>query len=66
MQIEEKIIVQFLFVESILIYIHDLQYCVKIPPPTSIGGKAKATPSCPWWNDVPYLPTLAFVVPSKY
>jgi hypothetical protein len=35
MQIEEKIIVQF------LIYIRDLQYRVKIPPPTSIGGKAK-------------------------
>ena len=24
-----------------LIYIRDLQYCVKFPPPTSIGGKAK-------------------------
>jgi hypothetical protein len=32
-KIEEKIIVQFLFVESILIYIRDLQYRVKIPPP---------------------------------
>ncbi len=32
MQIEEKII-QFLFIESILIYILDLQYRVKFPSP---------------------------------
>ena len=31
-KIEEKII-QFLFAESILIYIYDLQYCSEIPPP---------------------------------
>ena len=47
-KIEEKII-QFLFVESILIYIRDLQYRSEIPPPpTSNGGKAKEIPSCPW------------------
>ena len=45
MQIEEKII-QFLFVESILIYIRDLQYRSEIPPPNI--GKAKEIPSCPW------------------
>jgi len=37
-------IIQFLFMESILIYIRDLQYRVKFPPPTSIGGKAKEIP----------------------
>jgi hypothetical protein len=47
MQIEEKII-QFLFVESILIYIRNLQYRSDFPPPTSNGGKAKEIPSYPW------------------
>jgi hypothetical protein len=45
MQIEEKII-QFLFVESILIYVHNLQYHSDSPPPTSNGRKAKEIPSC--------------------
>ena len=53
--LDEKIL-QFLFVEFILIFICNLQYCVKFPPPTSIGGKAKAIPSCPWspglWSTV--------------
>ena len=46
---KEKIM-KFLFMESILIFIRDLQYRVKFPLLTSIGGKAKEIPSCPWWN----------------
>ena len=37
-------IIQFPFLESTLIYIRDLQYRVKFPPPASIGGKAKEIP----------------------
>jgi len=51
---KEKIL-QFLFVESILIYIGNLQYRVKFPPPTSIGGKAKEIPSCPCNVKVAYV-----------
>jgi len=35
----------FLSIEFILIYIRNLQYRSEIPPPTSNGGKAKATPA---------------------
>ena len=42
--LEEKILL-FLSVEFILIYIRHLQYRSEIPPSTSNGGKAKATPA---------------------
>ena len=60
-KIEEKII-QFLFVESILIYIRDLQYRSKIPPPNIDGGKAKVIPSCPWFNIGPLVALVLFGV----
>jgi hypothetical protein len=43
MQIEEKII-QFLFVESILTYIRNLQYLSDFPPQHRMAGKPRRYP----------------------
>jgi hypothetical protein len=43
MQIEEKII-QFLFMESILIYIRNLQYRSDFPPQHRMAGKQRRYP----------------------